>query len=221
MTLADPFQLVDNPADRSGGRRRFAPATAGWTVDDLIEDEDVAYQFSEGRFELVEGAFVQLPPAGFQGVEPTNSLRDVLYDQMKAGGHEVRMFTETDVLLRRRRVPKPDLILLTADQLQRHREIAATKVLKPNQYRPVYVIPELIVESISMGYEDHDRITKRRWYRLAGVPHYWLLDPADRSLECLRLEAGRYRRAARGSGIETIRAPLFGGVEIPLAKVWG
>ena len=79
----------------------------------------------------------------------------------------------------------------------------------------------MIVEAISKGYEDHDRVTKRRWYRLAGVPLYWLLDPGDQSLECLMLDGGRYRRAAFGRGTETIRAPIFGGVEISLAKVWG
>lgn len=34
------------------------------------------------------------------------------------------------------------------------------------RYRPLYVMPQLIVESVSRGYESHDRVTKRDWYAI-------------------------------------------------------
>ena len=221
MTLATKLELLDDPSTTPGANRRFVAGSFGWTVDDLTEDAALADRFCGGRMELVEGVLAQLPPAGAQGVSPLSNLRDVVYDHLKATGQWAKFHHEADVLLRPRRIPRPDMIALTAEQTARQTEIALIKGLDLDQYRPFYVVPILIVESLSKGTEDHDRVTKRRWYRLAGVPHYWLLSAGEQSLECLMLDAGRYRRAAFGRGAETIRAPIFGGVEIPLAKVWG
>ncbi len=221
MTLATPLERLGGRPAEAVDEHPFAPGSIGWTVDDLMDDPALARRYSEGRWELVEGALAELPPVGIQGISPINRLRRDIERQLDATGQGGEFYPESDLLLRPRRVPRPDMLFLTDEQWARQKQIEAEKQLDPNQYRPVYVVPLLIIESISKGYEDHDRITKRRWYRLAGVPHYWLLDPGDQSLECLTLDGGRYRRAALGRGEETIRAPIFGGVEIPLAKVWG
>ena len=222
MTAAPARPPESRPAGRPAAdeRRPFVAGSVGWTVDDL-SDPDHAWAWDQGRLELADGVLAQMAPAGFQGVEPTNGLRDFLYDTVRDRGIGGRLFTETDLLLRPSRIPKPDLLYLTAEQYVRQKEIEHERNLGPAAYRPVFVTPLLIVETISVGHERHDRVTKREWYAAAKVPHYWLLDPGDRSLECLALGRRAYRREALGRGDEVVRSALFGGVDVPLARVWG
>ena len=55
-------------------------------------------------------------------------------------------------------------------------------------------VPDLVVEVLSRSTEATDRGPKRRVYAAAGVPWYWLADPARRTVEVLRLDpaAGTY-----------------------------
>jgi Uma2 family endonuclease len=78
----------------------------------------------------------------------------------------------------------------------------------------------LIIESVSVGHELHDRQTKREWYRSFGVAHYWLLDPFGRTLECLRLENDGYRVDANGHDDDVLTPTLYHGLTIHLSRIW-
>ena len=82
------------------------------------------------------------------------------------------------------------------------------------------VPPTMIMESLSPGHEDHDRETKRGWYARFGVPHYWLLNGYERSLECLILDGANYALDVSGHDQQEVRPSLFPGLVIPLSKIW-
>jgi Uma2 family endonuclease len=82
-------------------------------------------------------------------------------------------------------------------------------------------VPTLLVESISVGHEYHDRVIKREWYAEANIPNYWLLDAKERSLVCLVLGGDGYIEEASGRDNDVVQASVFGGVMVPLADVWG
>ena len=52
--------------------------------------------------------------------------------------------------------------------------------------------PDLIVEVLSPGTAKNDKGYKKRVYESSGVPEYWLVNPADKSIEVYLLENGRY-----------------------------
>ena len=52
-------------------------------------------------------------------------------------------FTEVDVLLRRGRIPRPDMIFLTHQQLEQQSKLEAKRGLADDDYRPVYIAPYL------------------------------------------------------------------------------
>jgi Uma2 family endonuclease len=81
--------------------------------------------------------------------------------------------------------------------------------------------PDLVVEIISPSSPRYDRVTKLRWYAGHGVPEYWIVDGAARTLEELVLHDGVYVIAASLADDETFRPESFEGLEIPLAKLWG
>ena len=82
------------------------------------------------------------------------------------------------------------------------------------------VAPNLIIESVSKGHEDHDRDVKRRWYADARVPNYWILDGYGKSLECLVFDGRSYRVDQSGKKSDVLYPSAFRGLEIPLAKIW-
>ncbi len=57
-------------------------------------------------------------------------------------------------------------------------------------------IPHLAVEVLSTK-PTHDTVTKLAKYAAAGLPRYWIVDPAGSELTAYELEGGRYRGAGR------------------------
>lgn len=64
-----------------------------------------------------------------------------------------------------------------------------------NRLRPTYVDgpADLVIEIVSPDSEERDRVTKLAEYEGAGIPEYWLIDPAHQETTFYRLGAdGRY-----------------------------
>jgi Uma2 family endonuclease len=80
--------------------------------------------------------------------------------------------------------------------------------------------PDLVVEVVSPSSQRYDRVTKLRWYAQLGIPEYWIVDSAIRTLERLVLQDGTYAIAASLADDETFRPESFEGLEIPLSKLW-
>jgi Uma2 family endonuclease len=79
--------------------------------------------------------------------------------------------------------------------------------------------PNLVVEVLSPSSLRHDRVTKSRLYRRAGVREYWIADPEGRVVEISRLQDGTYVTEAYD---ETEEAPVAAlpGCVIPLGEIF-
>jgi Uma2 family endonuclease len=80
--------------------------------------------------------------------------------------------------------------------------------------------PDGVCEVLSPGRADDDRDTKLPVSARAVVPHVWLIDPARRRLEVLRLGPSGYRVVESCHGDEVVRAEPFDAVELPLGALW-
>jgi Uma2 family endonuclease len=199
--------------------RKFEPGTSGWTIDDLA-DPDIGARWSEGRYELVEGVLTSMAPQGFEGVSPQTALRRQIERHLDATAQSGSFYSEPDLLLRPRRVPRPDMVFLTAEQLHQQKQMERARGVVRGAYRPLFVMPLLVVESVSHGSEDHDRITKVEWYAEAKIPFYWLLTGYERSLVCLRLVGTNYVEEVAGRNDERIQTALFPGLTMDLGALW-
>ena len=207
------------PSARSKCPRRFTVGTTGWSADDL-DDPRVERHWTEGRYEIVEGVLAIMPAAYRDGTLPLSRLRRIAerhFDRVQLAGE----FTnEDDFVVGRKRVARVDLLFMTPED-DRRQQVANAQRGKPRlRFGRLLVPPTLIVESLSLGHEDHDRETKRRWYAEARVPNYWLVDAYQRSLECLVLEQDAYRVDQLGRGNDDVRPSAFPGLVIPLAELW-
>ena len=53
--------------------------------------------------------------------------------------------------------------------------------------------PDLVIEILSPSTQRHDRVTKFNLYQRAGVREYWIVDPANPSVQSFILENGGYK----------------------------
>jgi Uma2 family endonuclease len=200
--------------------REFVPGTTGWSVDDL-DDPAIERLWCQGRYEIVEGVLTVMAPAFFDGGYALQRLLFVLRDHTEARGIEGAFATAVDMILNKRRLPVVDAVFMCAEDLERQKNAhAATGKRRQLKYGRLLVPPTLVIESVSLGHEAHDRETKRGWYAEAGIPNYWLLDAQQRSLECLVFESDDYRIDQSGRNADEIKPTLFPGLVIPLAQLW-
>lgn len=80
--------------------------------------------------------------------------------------------------------------------------------------------PDWLCEVLSPATERLDRARKLAIYAREHVGHVWLINPATRTLEVLRLDAARWSLIATYSGDEIVRAEPFDAIELELGSLW-
>lgn len=112
-----------------------------------------------------------------------------------------------DVTLQDINVVQPDIFYVSGKQ----KEI----ILKARIDGP----PTLVVEVLSPSNSRKDRLQKLQIYQKYGVPHYWLVDPEEKTLECFALKDDTYALVALGMDEEVVEHPDFEAL-IDLKKLW-
>ncbi len=144
----------------------------------------------EGRYELIDGALVQLPPAS--RLNSTIAVRILLV--LIAAGIPVELIhpgkceVQVPILQPQDAANRyPDLVVLRPEHLDlTQRRLTITLEMPP---------PRLIVEVVSPGKTNRDRdyIYKRAQYATIGVPEYWLVDPVAQTVMVLSLQGETYQ----------------------------
>jgi Uma2 family endonuclease len=179
-----------------------------YTVQDYLSWDD------DQRYELIDGQVWLMAPApmldhqsialGLAGL-----LRNRLGDQRAIQPDcPCQVFVApVDVVLGPDTVVQPDVVLVCdAAKLANGRHVDGA--------------PDLAVEVLSPSTARRDRLVKRDLYERVGVGHYWLADPAARTLECYRLVEGAYGKPAVYGPGDVVTLP-FCGLELDLTEVFG
>jgi Uma2 family endonuclease len=169
---------------------------------------------AERRLELVAGEFLEkASPTGEHGHLQARMIRSVgLRFDRRPGGRFPGgwwIMSEVDVQLGLD-VFRPDLVGWRRDRM--------TDVPR---IRPVTLRPDWIGEVISESNASHDRVVKLRAYHQAGVPHYWLIDPRDRTLTVHRHAEGGYLTVLVAAEEEIVRPEPFEATEFDLRTIFG
>jgi Uma2 family endonuclease len=80
--------------------------------------------------------------------------------------------------------------------------------------------PDWVCEVLSPSTEKLDRSAKLRIYARAKVPHAWLVNPTQRTLEVLRLTNDGWLTVAVHSDHDKVRAEPFDAIELELGLLW-
>lgn len=159
------------------------------------------------RWEIIDGVAYAMAPApspGHQGVsiELGRQLANFLKGKpcrVFSAPFDVRLNAENDDDT----VVQPDLVVICDKSKINDKGCNGT--------------PDLIVEILSPSSARHDKVTKLNKYRDSGVREYWIVDPADKSLQAIGFEKGYIRGYA-----DTDIAPVavLPGCEISLTDVF-
>src|SRR5688572_1395211 len=162
-------------------RRPFVPGTTGWSASDL-DDPEIERQWERGAYEIVEGVLTTTPPAYFDWGAAVDALIDQIKAHLRRKKQAGRFAQEVDLIVGRKRIARVDAVFMSAADLKEQKQLNAEKGRRRLRYGRLLLPPTLIIESVSIGHEEHDRDTKRAWYAEFGVRNYWLLDAYGESL---------------------------------------
>jgi Uma2 family endonuclease len=140
------------------------------------------------RHELLDGGFFVTASPGFDHQSVVMRLGLQLF-QAAEGSDLVVFCTAFDVVLAEHTVVVPDVLVAPRAQFTA---------------KDLPGAPLLVVEVRSRSTAAVDALIKRDLYEKAGVPSYWLVDPAGPSITVLELVEGRYQEVARAQGDESI-----------------
>ncbi len=178
------------------------PPQEQWTEHDYFSLPDT------NRFvELSEGRLI-MPPL------PTDSHQFTLLELCvilrefvnKHGLGTVRL-APLPVRLWPGKIREPDILYVSHEHADRIGE----------QY---YGPPDLAVEIISPSTRLTDRRDKFTEYAQAGVQEYWLVDPADRTVEVFTLQEGAYKLLGKWGSGEEAKSALLAGLEVAVDNIF-
>ncbi len=81
-------------------------------------------------------------------------------------------------------------------------------------------VPHLVVEILSKWTRSKDRVRKRNIYERMQVPHYWLVDPEDETIEAYAMRDGACVLRSSGLGEGGFVHPGFPALAFDLAALW-
>jgi Uma2 family endonuclease len=176
-----------------------AVAARKWDYSDLDQLPEADLGF---RYEVLDGELFVTPSPRTIHQLVSKRLQQVLiayFEERRIG--EV-FHAPIDVILGQHDILVPDLVVVTN----------AAQVSE----RGVEGAPAIAIEILSHSTTKRDRTLKSSRYGAAGVPHYWIVNPAPVSLECYRLINRRYALVASGTAPARVAHPDWPGLTIDL-----
>ncbi len=160
------------------------------------------------HLELIDGEIIVSPSPNRSHAEIVLALAFILESHLRKKKKRGKLYLDTDVLLSRLTVRRPDIAYYSPAKLA---QMTGDRLTLP---------PDLCIEVISPSNPEDDRINKFNLYQKHRIGHYWLFDPEERLAECFALRGAAYILAAAGRDVEKVSFPPFANLAISLAEVW-
>ena len=160
------------------------------------------------RYEVIEGELHVSPAPSWQHQRGLNRLNVRVAQHVFERGLGDVVTAPVGVALDDENGVQPDLVYISRE---RAHQISA---------RGIEGAPDLVAEMLSPSTQAVDRGKKLERYAKAGIPHYWIVSPWERTLEAYRLVAGEYEPTGTFGPGSVFRPDLFPGLEIPIDDLW-
>lgn len=140
-----------------------------WTADEVRALIDEARPAP--RYELIEGELLVTPAPGPSHQMAAALLWKALQEYLEPRGLGTAYLSPADIELAPETIVQPDVFVVppSSSRLETWREVRGLL---------------LSAEILSPSTARHDRVTKRRFFKDKGVPHYWVVDLDARVFEC-------------------------------------
>ncbi|MGB3136981.1 MAG: Uma2 family endonuclease [Nodosilinea sp.] len=179
-----------------------SPTSTYLTFEDYLAYDDG----TDTRYELVNGALVEMPPESDENISIARKLLLELIKHFPADW--IVWGTEVEVTGRRATGRIPDLLVHTEES--KAAVASATRATITRDMPP----PALVVEVVSPGQANRERDYryKHTEYAARGIAEYWIVDPEARQVtRCLWVN-GRYEDTvySEAEKIQSTLVPAFG-----------
>ena len=176
-----------------------------YTYEDYLRLPD-----EEGyNYEILDGMLVKEPAPYVHHQRVSRRLQRLLEDYFALQDPAGEVFdAPIDMTLSDTNVIQPDLVYIPGDNSEIVEEAR------------INGIPYLVVEILSKWTRSKDRVRKRNIYERMGVPHYWIVDPYDETIEAHALQSGLYILRSSGLDVGEFTHPDFPGFSADLAALW-
>ena len=173
----------------------------------LTYDDYAALPADGKRYQILDGGLdvTRAPTPRHQDV--SFNLGVLLRSHITAHDLGKLYLAPIDVILDRINVVQPDLVFVAKERVA----IVSKRAIEG--------APELVVEILSPGTAEVDRVAKSKIYATHHVMHYWIVDPEACTLEAYELQ-GDYVEIYRGGEQDVFAPALFDGLRVPLVEVF-
>jgi Uma2 family endonuclease len=160
------------------------------------------------RYEIYDGKLISISPTpSFYHQELLAKLQILVASFLQQHPLGRLVFAPVDVVFSQDNTSQPDLLFIANEN---------TGIIKTQ----VLGAPELAVEILSPSSIRRDRYEKLEQYARFGVKEYWIIDPANRSVEILTLRDARYAVHASAVGTGAVSSLVLGGLEFEIAQLF-
>ena len=162
----------------------------------------------EKRYELIEGELYMVPSPGSYHQTVLLNLLDFFRAYIKKKKAGVVFCAPLDVVLAPNDVLQPDVLFISKGRMD---------IVTENNIQGA---PDLVVEILSPGTLERDKIVKKHLYEKHGVKEYWIVDPVGKLVEVLTLKEEGFEFFGTFFLDDQLSSPLLKGLKVPLKEVF-
>jgi Uma2 family endonuclease len=201
--MVPELTLTKPKSDSADSARYWPPPQGEWTYEDYARLPDNGF-----RYEVIHGELFMSPAPTPRHQQVSFRLATHLdkYVTEKQAG-EI-MIAPLDVVIDYIATPvQPDVIFIRQERLDIIGE------------RKINGAPDLLVEVLSPGTEQHDRQKKYKLYATAEVKEYWLVDPKSCTIEVHVLRGQAYAPLGTFGPDDTIQSELLPDLQLAVSDI--
>jgi len=178
------------------------PSAKHWTWEDLLRFEETE------RYEVYDGRLISMPRSNtFRHQEVLGNLMLLVASFLQKKPLGELVLGPMDVVFSDDNIAEPDLLFIANEHVS---------IIKDH----IFGAPDLIVEVLMPSSIRRDRYEKLEQYARFGVKEYWIIDPANQSVEILELRDGRYAVHATAVGTGSVSSSVLAGLELEIAQLF-
>lgn len=183
--------------------RAYTPPQGAWSEEEYLRlPGNHLTELDEGRIEVLA-----MPSELHQLLVAYRY--PALLDFVTASGLGTVLFAPFPITLWEGKIREPDLVFMRREHAER-------------RHQRYWVGADLVMEVMSPDDPKRDSEVKKSEYARAGIPEYWLIDPADQTITVLIPDSGadRYRVHGRYPSAQTARSPSLPGFEVEVQSLF-
>ena len=160
-------------------------------------------------YELINGILMRRTSPSIKHQIVSRNLTEALGLFLKANPIGQYLYAPTDVFFDEHNGVVPDVSFVKKERLF---------VIENGEY--INGAPDLIIEIISPGSVKRDRVEKKELYEKFAVKEYWLIDPANKTVEIFTIQKNAYILKAFLEMEGQLTSDMLQGFEIDLSELF-